>query len=159
MQPGKQNIQEKSIHGAVGTCCLLLCYGIYAQWSFTTLITILQTGIIIVLSLYLVFIKKNDSSKLKKSPSDAANTLALNSTEVQQKQPPTFAGPDTLIQNYETLKTRLLELSDNDDEWALILERRRGEYYCKVEKRVGGDFFFRVTCDFESTPEEAFDYL
>ena len=101
--------------------------------------------------------KKNVASKQEKAAAAPAKTTAEPGQE--EKQPLSFAGPDNLFQNYDKLKTRLLELSDNDGDWSLVLERKRGDYTCKVEKRVGGDFFFRVSCDFESTPEEAFDYL
>jgi hypothetical protein len=50
-----------------------------------------------------------------------------------------------------------------EKKWELCMPRREKVSNIlslkQLINRVGGDFFFRVSCDFESSAEEAFDYL
>ena len=151
--PNMRKDIETILHGIVGSVTLAGLCGLYFHWSLLALIAVFQMGTIFVLSfLYLEQKKKVDEQenlrKLKSFSGDGIESEDVeapvndeNIGEPETEQQPAVTGPDRLIGNYCKLKSRLLELVDevkgdgSDAKWSIVLERKSGNYVCRVEKR------------------------
>lgn len=139
---------ETILHGIVGSVTLAGLCGFYFHWSLLALIAVFQMGTILVLSfLYLEqkkMVGEKENLRKVKSFSGEAPVNDENIDEPETEQQSAVTGPDRLIGHYSDLKSRLLELVDevkdptgdgSDAKWNLVLERKSGNYVCRVEKR------------------------
>lgn len=131
----------------------------------------LTGSILLFASLFLLYQNQQKVNSKKTSLTKATESTG-NVTEKDEPATATEANTpaktDHLIHNLPDLKERFMKLADEEIEpvgdgpehkWNQVLHQSKGDFSISVQKRVGGDFFFRIVCDFEATPEEAFDYL
>ena len=59
----------------------------------------------------------------------------------------------------DSLVNKFMDMSNTESMWTIVNQTKEGDYQLQIHRHFQNEFCFRLICDFETTPEEAFDLM